>query len=236
MVPLLGLADPQYLPPATDVIVVFVQKLTEPSFLIAVSQTMKAWVLGFGISVGSGVIIGLIIGSSTFLKRATHSTIEFLRPIPSVAMIPLAVLFFGIKLESELFLIFLAAFWPVLIQVMYGIADVDKVAEDTARSMQLGFVSRIRYLVWPTVLPYLLTGIRLAAAIALVMAITTELIIGTPGLGKSVVQAQANNQITLMFALILTSGVIGVAINGLTRVFEHQVLFWHHSVRAEIAA
>ena len=76
-----------------------------------------------------------------------------------------------------------ASFWQVLVQVLHGVADVDPVARDTARSYRLGRWARVRYLVWPTALPYAMTGIRLAASVALILAITGELIIGTPGLG-----------------------------------------------------
>jgi ABC-type nitrate/sulfonate/bicarbonate transport system permease component len=196
---------------------------------------MLAWAIGFSVSVVAGVILGLVIGSSGFLRKATHSTIEFLRPIPSVALIPLAVLLFGLRLESELLLIIYACLWLVLIQVLYGVADVDKVADDTARSMGLGTVARMRYLVWPTTLPYLVTGIRLTATVALILAITAELVIGTPGLGSEVAQAQSNNAIASMYALILTSGLIGVLVNLVMRLLEKKVLFWHTSVRGEVA-
>lgn len=233
--PMFGWVNPKFLPTALEVLGVFVQSLGLASFWAAVGHTMLAWAIGFSVSVVAGVILGLVIGSSGFLRKATHSTIEFLRPIPSVALIPLAVLLFGLRLESELLLIIYACLWLVLIQVLYGVADVDKVADDTARSMGLGTVARMRYLVWPTTLPYLVTGIRLTATVALILAITAELVIGTPGLGSEVAQAQSNNAIASMYALILTSGLIGVLVNLVMRLLEKKVLFWHTSVRGEVA-
>ena len=79
-----------------------------------------------------------------YLRQATSSTIEFLRPIPSVALIPLAVLLYGSELRSVLLLVVYASFWQVLIQVLYGVQDVDPVAEETARSYGLGTWARIR--------------------------------------------------------------------------------------------
>ena len=195
---------------------------------------MKAWFLGLLIAVAAAVLLGFIIGSSDFLRKATNSTIEFLRPIPSVALIPLAVLLFGVKIESSLLLIVYACFWQVLIQVLYGVADVDMVANNTARTYGLGRMARIRYVVFPTALPYLMTGVRLAAAVALVLAITAELVIGSPGLGREIALAQSGGAISGMYALVLATGLIGVLINMLMRLIEKRTLAWHSSVRSEV--
>lgn len=185
-VPRLGLVQERFLPAASTVIGRFVRYLVDSSFWASVGHTMTAWALGLLVSVVAAIVLGLIIGSSTFLRRATFTTIEFLRPIPSVALIPLAVLLFGAELKSSLLLVIYASFWQVLIQVLYGVADVDPVAYNTARSFRMGRLARIRYVVWPTALPYVMTGIRLASAVALILAITAELIIGSPGLGEQI--------------------------------------------------
>lgn len=231
----LGLVDPRYLPRASTVLVTFAQNLSFTSFWVAIGLTLRAWILGLAIAVVGGCVVGVLIGSSRFLRRATSSTIEFLRPIPSVGLIPLAVLTFGIQLQSELMLIVYACFWQVLIQVLSGVGDVDRVADDTMRTLRLSHASRIRHLVWPTTLPYLMTGVRLAATVALILAVTAELIIGTPGLGSEVANAQANGAIASMYALILASGLVGVGVNVALRLVERRVLFWHPSVRGEAA-
>lgn len=204
------------------------------AFWVAVGETMKAWFLGLLIAVAAAVLLGFIIGSSGFLRKATNSTIEFLRPIPSVALIPLAVLLFGVKIESSLLLIVYASFWQVLIQVLYGVADVDMVANNTAKTYGLGRMARIRYVVFPTALPYLMTGVRLAAAVALVLAITAELVIGSPGLGREIALAQSGGAISGMYALVLATGLIGVLINIVMRQIEKRILAWHSSVRSEV--
>jgi ABC-type nitrate/sulfonate/bicarbonate transport system permease component len=222
------------LPPASDVLGKLVEYLVKSAFWEAIGHTMLAWAIGLVISVVAAAGLGILIGSSRFLRRVTHSTIEFLRPVPSVAFIPLAVLLFGVDIESSLLLIIYAAFWPVLVQVLYGVADVDPVADNTARSYGLGSFARIRHVVVPTVLPYLLTGIRLAAAIALILAIVAELIIGSPGLGAQIYLAQSGGAIAEMYALIITTGSIGVAINAAVRAVERRALAWHTSVRREV--
>jgi ABC-type nitrate/sulfonate/bicarbonate transport system permease component len=234
LIPRLGLIDERFLPPASEVIAALVVDFGLTAFWIAVGETMKAWFLGLLMAVAAAVLLGFIIGSSDFLRKATNSTIEFLRPIPSVALIPLAVLLFGVKIESSLLLIVYASFWQVLIQVLYGVADVDMVANNTAKTYGLGRMARIRYVVFPTALPYLMTGVRLAAAVALVLAITAELVIGSPGLGREIALAQSGGAISGMYALVLATGLIGVLINMLMRQIEKRILGWHSSIRSEV--
>lgn len=234
LIPRLGIIDARFLPPASEVIAALVVDFGLTAFWIAVGETMKAWFLGLLIAVAAAVLLGFIIGSSDFLRKATNSTIEFLRPIPSVALIPLAVLLFGVKIESSLLLIVYASFWQVLIQVLYGVADVDMVANNTAKTYGLGRMARIRYVVFPTALPYLMTGVRLAGAVALVLAITAELVIGSPGLGREIALAQSGGAISGMYALVLATGIIGVLINMLMRFIEKKTLAWHSSVRSEV--
>ncbi len=236
LVPTMGLVQAKYLPPASEVIVALAKDLGLTAFWIAVGDTMLAWFLGLLIAVVAAMALGLAIGMSTFLRHFTNSTIEFLRPIPSVALIPLAVLLFGVKIESSLLLIVYACFWQVLIQVLYGVADVDNVAMQTARSYGFSYAQRVRDVVFPTMLPYLMTGIRLAASVALILAITAELIIGSAGLGKEIALAQSGGAISGMYALILATGLLGVVINGVTRVVEKRVLSWHPSIRGEATA
>ncbi|MEV8082625.1 ABC transporter permease [Pseudarthrobacter oxydans] len=234
LIPRLGLIDERFLPPASEVIAALVVDFGLTAFWVAVGETMKAWFLGLLMAVAAAVLLGFIIGSSEFLRKATNSTIEFLRPIPSVALIPLAVLLFGVKIESSLLLIVYASFWQVLIQVLYGVADVDMVANNTARTYGLGRMARIRYVVFPTALPYLMTGVRLAAAVALVLAITAELVIGSPGLGREIALAQSGGAISGMYALVLATGLIGVLINMLMRQIDKRILGWHSSIRSEV--
>lgn len=234
LIPRLGLIDERFLPPASEVIAALVVDFGLTAFWVAVGETMKAWFLGLLMAVAAAVLLGFIIGSSDFLRKATNSTIEFLRPIPSVALIPLAVLLFGVKIESSLLLIVYASFWQVLIQVLYGVADVDMVANNTAATYGLGRMARIRYVVFPTALPYLMTGVRLAAAVALVLAITAELVIGSPGLGREIALAQSGGAISGMYALVLATGLIGVLINMLMRQIEKRILGWHSSIRSEV--
>ncbi|GAA3199784.1 ABC transporter permease [Microbacterium terregens] len=231
-----GLVDARFLPPPTEVIPRLFQVATLAQFWVAVGETLVQWGLGLAIALVLGAVLGVVIGLSPFLRRATNSTVEFLRPVPSVALIPLAVLLFGVRIEASLLLIVYAAFWQIFIQVLYGVADVDTVAMSTGRSYGFSSWQRIRDIVFPTTLPYLMTGLRLAAAVALILAITAQLIIGTPGLGLEIAKAQNAGLYTTMYALILATGFLGVLINFGARLLERALLSWHVSVREDVPA
>jgi ABC-type nitrate/sulfonate/bicarbonate transport system permease component len=234
LLPRAGLVSASYLPPASRIFAALADEAATAGFWIAVRDTLLAWAIGLALAVAAGILVGLLIGAVPVLRAITASTVEFLRPIPSVALIPLAVLLYGSDLGSTLLLVVYAAFWQVLVQVLYGVADVDPIADETARSFRFGTWARVRHVLWPTALPYVFTGIRLAASVALVLAITTELVIGAPGLGAVIAVAQSSNAIPTMYALIVVTGLLGVAINLAARYTERHFLSWHQSVRGEV--
>ncbi|MFC8195246.1 ABC transporter permease [Streptomyces sp. NPDC060006] len=234
-VPRLGVVDEDYFPPTSRIADAFVTELADEAFWTALGDTLTGWALGLVIAVTAGILAGVLISVTPYLREATASTIEFLRPIPSVALIPLAVLLYGTELRSVLLLVVYASFWQVLVQVMYGVQDVDPVAEETARSYGLGTWARIRHVLWPTALPYVMTGVRLAAAVALILAVTAELVIGAPGLGARIAVAQTSQAVPEMYALVVVTGLLGLLINVGARTVERRALAWHQSVRGEVA-
>ncbi|MER5433627.1 ABC transporter permease subunit [Streptomyces sp. NPDC002588] len=233
-VPRLGLVKEAYFPPTSRIARALAGELADSAFWTALGDTLTGWALGLAIAVAGGIAVGVVVSVVPYLREATASTIEFLRPVPSVALIPLAVLLYGTELRSVLLLVVYAAFWQVLIQVLYGARDVDPVAEETARSYGLGAWARVRHVLWPTALPYVMTGVRLAAAVALILAVTAELVIGAPGLGARIAVAQTSQAVPDMYALIVVTGVLGVLINVGARTVERRALAWHQSVRGEV--
>lgn len=235
LVPRTGLVSPAYLPPSSTIAGALVREAQTAAFWRALADTAIGWALGLLLATVAGVVLGVAIGSVRALRAATASTIEFLRPIPSVALIPVAVLVYGAQLRSVLLLVGYAAFWPMLVQVIHGVADVDPVARDTAASYRFTPWARLRYVLLPSGLPYIMTGLRLSAAVGLILAITTELVIGAPGLGNEIGLAMAGSAVPAMYALILVVGLFGVAVNVGFRALERRALAWHTSVRLEAA-
>jgi ABC-type nitrate/sulfonate/bicarbonate transport system permease component len=233
LLPVAGAIPARYFPPLHEVVGAMAEDVADRQFWSAVADTAESWFIGLVVAFVAAAVVGLVLGSVPVLWRYVDSTIEFLRPIPSVALIPLAVLMFGIDRRSALLLIVYAAFWQILIQVLYGVKDVDPVARDTARVFGFSRWSQIRYVSWPTALPYVITGFRLGASVALVLAVTAELVIGNPGIGHEIALAESALALPEMYALVITAGVMGVLINQLTRLVERRALHWHQSVRGE---
>jgi ABC-type nitrate/sulfonate/bicarbonate transport system permease component len=232
VLPRIGVLPRDHFPPISETLSTLGEELGEASFWKAVGNTLQGWALGLGIAAGLAIPIGIVIGSSRLLYRAMRGVIEFLRPIPSVALIPLAILIYGTGLESKVFLAAFAAFWQLLVATLYGVQDVDPVATDTARSFGFSRLQRLFRVTLPSAVPYIATGLRIASAVSLILTVTAELVIGSAGLGRSINLARSGGNEELMYALILTTGILGVLLNGIFVHAERRVLRWHPSQRS----
>ena len=224
--------SPRYFPPPSEMFAALLDEIQTSGFWSAVGNTLQGWAIGLGIAALIAIPLGIVIGSSRLVYRSLRAVIEFLRPIPSVALIPLAVLIYGSGLESKVFLAAFAATWPLLMQTLYGVQDVDPVATDTARSFGFSRPQRMLRVTLPSAVPYIATGVRISAAVALILAVTAELVIGSPGLGREINIARQGEATDLMYALIIATGLLGWLINAVFARGERRVLHWHPSQRA----
>jgi ABC-type nitrate/sulfonate/bicarbonate transport system permease component len=231
----IGLLNENHVPAMTDTVAELVSLLGDADFWSAVGSTLQGWAIGLGIAAALAIPIGILVGSSPPLYRSLRFVIEFLRPIPSVALVPLAVLIYGVGLESKVFLAAFASFWPLFVQTLYGVQDVDPVATDTARSFGLGRFERLWRIKLPSAVPYIATGLRISSSVALILAVTAEIVIGSAGLGREINVARSSGAVELMYALIITTGLLGWGLNVLTTRAERRVLHWHPSQR-QVAA
>jgi ABC-type nitrate/sulfonate/bicarbonate transport system permease component len=231
----IGLLNQDHIPTMTATLSELGELLGESSFWSAVGSTLEGWALGLGIAAALSIPLGILVGSSPVVYRSVRFVVEFLRPIPSVALVPLAVLIYGVGLESKVFLAAFASFWPLFVQTLYGVQDVDPVATDTARSFGLGRFERLWRIKLPSAVPYIATGLRISSAVALILAVTAEIVIGSAGLGREINVARSSGAIELMYALIITTGLLGYLLNILTTQAERRVLHWHPSHRKAVA-
>ena len=223
-------------PPVSVWLLVLFEQLPAPSFWSNVLLTLEGWAAGLALAALIAVPSGIVIGSSRRAYQMLRLPIEFLRPIPSVALIPLAVLMFGTRFPNKLFLVTFACIWPLLFQAIYGVQDVDPVAVDTARAFGFGRLQRLALVVLPSATPYIATGLRLASSVALILAVTSELVVGVPGLGSAINIAASGGDFPLMYALIAVAGLLGVSLNSIFATVEGRALRWHPSQRSEAAA
>src|SRR5215217_6303421 len=226
-----GLIAERDLPAMTTTVQKLWELMQTHEFWVALAQTVRGWALGLGVAILLAVPIGIVLGSNDLLARAFRVPIEFLRPIPSAALIPLLFLTLGTTLQSEIFLAAFGAFWPLLVQTMYGVRDVDPLTMDTARSFGVGNLERLYRIKLPSAVPYIATGVRIASGVALILAFTAELFMGNPGLGQKVNFAQAFGLEKQLYAYALATGFLGVAIHLFSSGVERRALSWHPSQR-----
>jgi ABC-type nitrate/sulfonate/bicarbonate transport system permease component len=231
-----GIVPRRWSPSASAVLVTLVQQLLTPSFWVAVGQTLEGWAIGLAIATVIAVPLGLVIGSVPLLYHALRVPIEFLRPVPSVALVPLAILVFGLGLSTKVFLVVFAGTWPILLQTIYGVQDVDPVAMDTMRSFGVGRLRRLVVVTLPSASPYIATGLRISSSVALILAITAELVVGAPGLGSQINAASNGNATAVVYALIVATGALGWALSAAIRLAEQRALAWHPAYRTPKAA
>jgi ABC-type nitrate/sulfonate/bicarbonate transport system permease component len=231
-----GILPERWFPPVTMIFATLWGMLPSGGLWVEVGRTLQGWGIGLGIAALVAIPAGMFIGLAEPVYRALRAVIEFLRPIPSVALIPAAVLIFGLGTEMKVFLVAFASFWPILLQAIYGVQDVDPRVKETAQAYGLGPFARFWRIILPSTLAYVATGLRIASAVALILAVTAELVVGARGLGRAIAVAQTSARIPEMYALIVVTGTLGWLLNTAFQKVEARVLHWHPSQRTEVAA
>ena len=226
------LVNPAYLPRLSDVLTESVMLLGDPSFRADLWATVLAWAGGLSLTVLFAVPVGVILGSSALVYRVSWAIIEVMRPIPPVVLIPLAILLYGSGTQMKLVLVVFAACWPILLNTIYGVHGVDKVARETARSFGFPRVAIVGLVVVPSAAPFIMAGVRIAASVALILVITAELIGGgSDGLGVFMAVASANSQSLQMYASAIIAGVLGLVVNLLIAALERRLFHWQPGLR-----
>lgn len=207
------IVNPDYLPPMSTIFARLCRMTAGRELWSGLGDTMLAWLIGMAITAAIAIPMGLLIGEYRWLYEVVRTSIEFCRPIPPLALIPLMVLVQGQTVRMQVWMIVLASVWPLLLQILYGVRDVDNVLMQTAASYRLGFLCRARRLVLPATLPYAVTGLRISAAIALIVAVSVEYVTAAPGIGALLRRYQEAGLVVDSYGLIFAVGVLGVLIN-----------------------
>lgn len=207
------------------------REMTDGTLMEAVLESLWTWVAGMAVATALGLLIGVVVGVFDWANAATTMLFDFVRPVPAVAFVPLAVVVFGLGLQMELFLIVIATVWPIIYNVRFGLRSIDPQFIDTARSMRLGrFQTFVRVRI-PAALPPTFTGIRIAASIAVVLTIVAELVASGRGIGYYIENARQNGLYDRAWAGTIVAGFFGYAIAVLVLFMENRVIRWHKQSR-----
>jgi NitT/TauT family transport system permease protein len=225
-----GIVDRSYLPPSSDVLRRMAHLAVDGEFRLDIAATLAAWASGLLIGTVIAVPSGLLLGSLPGVNSAVRILVEFLRPIPGVALIPLAILLIPDQAAMERSLVAYATTWPILINTIYAVGEVDPVALDTARCFGLGRLGVLIRVALPSTAPFIATGVRVAAGIGLIVVVSTELIAGggQHGIGMFIVQARnAAVDADIVYAGVAYAGLLGYVIDVVMRLVERRLFRWH---------
>lgn len=222
-------------PALSQVFVSFWELLRDGTFFTVFGPTLQRLALGYVAAALSGISIGLAMGYFAWIHRLLDPIVEILRPIPSPAYIPVAILFLGIGDIMKVFMIAFAAFFPILLNTVAGVRSVDPVLIDTGRTFGLGTRQVVRKVVFPSALVYIFTGLRISLAIALILTVIAEEVAGNSGIGFYLLNAQRSFLVPEMYASVVALAILGFALNRLFLLIESRVLSWNvGSQRPEI--
>lgn len=222
-----NLIDPKLFPPISEVGAAFFYLIKSGELVFSATNTLMLCFAGYLLACLIGISLGLVLGFSQKAYYLFEPLLETLRPIPSAAIIPVAIIAFGIGREMEMFVIFFGSIWPILINTISGVHTIDPVLVDTGKTFKLTKNEMLRKIIIPAALPYIATGMRISLAISLILAITVEMIAGGGGgLGFLILDYERSFRFPEMYAGILTLGGIGYFLNFLFKKIEDSYLFW----------
>ena len=192
-------------------------------------QTVLRMLWGWLLASAVGVALGALIGASATARAWIGPTLEFVRPLPASAVMPLAISVFGLSGGMVLAVVAFGAMWPVLLATVYGLASVHVRLQEVAQALQLGRLAFVFKIGLPNALPDILAGMRLSMTVSLIVAVVGEMIASQPGLGQAILLAARAFRASELFAGIALLGLIGFASNALLALAEKRLLKWQHN-------
>lgn len=220
------LGDPRspYFPPPSTWAAALIDRTSAGDLLPALLMTFQSVAAALVLATALGVGIGGVIGASPRLARCLGPILEFLRTLPPPTIVPVATLIIGVDERMKLFVIVFAALWPVLLNTTSGVRSLHPTLLEAARSLQLGAIARVTKIFLPALLPSILTGVRVAAPLAIIVSLLAEMLTLMPGLGALLLMAQRNFNAAEVFGLLAVVGSFGFIINAALAAFESWAL------------
>lgn len=208
-----GSGSSEFLARPSEIARTAVAVVVNGSLFKAALETFTAAITGLLIGGFSGTFVGLLLGLFPVLAKLAEIPFEALRPIPSIALVPLSLLAFGFGFSMEVAVVMFASFWPTAIYAMAAARQIEPRLLEVSRNLGLGFGKRLHAIIIPAAIPTIFVGVRLATALALVIAVTVEVTANPRGLGYAMIIAQQTLKPDLAFAFLFWIGVIGFLLN-----------------------
>jgi sulfonate transport system permease protein len=223
------LVSPVFLPGPDRAWAALVRGLTEGDLVAKVVGTLEHMVIGWLVASLVGIALGALIGSSPRVRPYITPTLEFLRPLPVSAVIPVAIAFFGLSQIMALFVIAFGAVWPMLLATVHGFAAVEPRLYEVARSLHLSRLAVIFKIGLPSASPDILAGMRLSVTVALILAVVCEILAGLDGLGHWILLSARAFRSADLFAGVILLGLLGYLTALAMALVERKLLVWRTS-------
>lgn len=218
-----GLIPSYFLPSPSAVFKSFEALLANGQLIVDTSLTLVRVVLGLTVSALIGIPLGIIMGWSKTVNDLSSLMIGLLRPIPPIAWIPFAILWFGVGLESAIFIIFVGSVFPILINTMDGVKRVDKVLLESAYTLGANQMQTLRKVVVPAALPNIVTGLKVGVGVGLMCTVAAEMIGSNNGLGYLIFTSTSMLDTGSAIVGMITIGIIGLGADYLFSRVEKEV-------------
>ena len=206
--------------------------LLSSEMLADAHASLRRVAIGFGIGAGLALPLGLLMGYDKRINALFNPIVQFLRPIPPIAYIPLSILWFGLGDPPAVFLISIGAFYPMLINTITGVQNVDAIYIRAAQNLGAGQLTMFRRVILPAATPYILTGARIGIGTAFIVVIVAEMIAVNSGLGYRILEAREYLWSDKVIAGMITIGFLGLAIDfGVNRLNSYLVR-WHRGLES----
>ena len=215
-----------YLPPITAVLHALGKLVFAGSLAAHLWMTVQRFLMGYLIAAAIGVTFGIALGYFRALHNLLGMVIEFLRPMPSVAIIPVAILMLGIGDGMIVAVTVYASVWSILVNTIDGVRHIENTLVDTGRTFGLGRWRILWRIILPGASPYLVTGLRIALSIALILVTTAEMIAGSQGMGFFILDEERSMNSSNMYAGIIIVAALGYALNRLFLGVEARAMRW----------
>ncbi len=229
-----GLLNPRLFPAVSDILARFAGLCLDGTFAMHLGATLQRMALGYFLAGVVGTVLGLVMGYWQGIYQRLELLLEFLRPMPPVALVPAFILFLGIGEEMKIALVLFGALWPVLLNTIDGTRGVHPLIMDVARMYHFGHCRTLRRVVFPSALPQMMAGLRVSLAISLILALVSEMVGATRGLGHFILVSQRGFRMADMYAGIFLLALVGYLLNRLFLAIESRVMSWHLETRAEL--
>jgi ABC-type nitrate/sulfonate/bicarbonate transport system permease component len=215
-----------YWPPVSHVLAAAAGQLAGGEVLLSLAATLRRAAIGYAGAAAAGITLGLVLARSRLLRHALSPLIEIVRPMPTPAIIPPLILFLGVDDALKIFIVALASFFPIFTNTFAGVASVDDTLIQTARTFRTPWLRTLRAVVFPATLPAIAAGLRTATSLCLVVAVLSEMIAGSSGIGYYLVETQYAMRPDLMYAAVLYLAATGYALNAMFLALEARLIPW----------